>query len=92
MNRDNPDGLGDYELTDSQSNPAKPCPSNYYVQARVVGTSKLYNSQNEIATDLGQVVRFVVNKNSRYGVGMYCQNGDNKVPCKDYEARFCCGK
>lgn len=90
MDRDNPSGVGDYEVTDSQTNPTKPCPTNYYVQARVSGTSTLYNSPDEIKTDLGQVVYFVVNANQQYGVGMYCKNADNTETCKDYEARFCC--
>ena len=93
MDRDNPSGVGDYEVTDSQTNLTKPCPcpTNYYVQARVSGTSKLYNSPNEIRTDLGQVVHFVVNANQQYGVGMFCNNAQNTEQCKDYEARFCCG-
>ena len=96
MNRDNEYGVGDYEITEAQNNPTKPCPSNYYVQARVVGTSKVYNSPDEIKTDLGQVVWFVVNATQQYGVGMYCKNADNPPvsppKCKNYEARFCCGK
>ena len=94
MDRDDPGGVGDYELTadDGLGNPTKPCPCNYYVQARVKGTIKVYNSPDEIKTDLGQVVGFVVNANQTYGAGMYCKNADNTVACKDYETRFCCGK
>ena len=93
MDRDDPSGVGDYELTadDGLGNPVKPCPCNYYVQARVKGNSTIYNSPDEIKTDLGQVVGFVVNAQEQYGVGMYCKNAENTVPCQDYEARFCCG-
>ena len=92
MDRDNPSGVGDYEVTDSSSNPQKPCPI-YYVQAMKVGDpSVLYNSAEEIKFKLNQVVHFVVNRYQALGVGMYCVNSENPAGCFDYKARFCCGK
>jgi hypothetical protein len=83
--------MGDYEVTDAATNPAKPCPGNYYVQARLVGTTLIFNSAQEVLAQTGNIVNFVVNASSPLGVGMYCENAVNNNLCKNYEARFCCG-
>jgi hypothetical protein len=91
FNRDLPGGIGDYEVTDATTNPAKPCPGNYYVQALLVGTTLIFNSAQEVLTKTGNIVNFVVNASSALGVGMYCENGVSNNQCKNFEARFCCG-
>ena len=93
MNRDNQYGVGDYEVTDSSTNPTKPC-SIYYVQAmKNSGASIIFNSPDEIKFSLNQTVHFVVNRNLALGVGMYCVNAENtgNGGCLDYKVRFCCG-
>ena len=90
MNRDDPSGVGDYEITDANDNPAKP--AKYMVQAQQVGYAPIYNSALEVRTALGQNVTYVVNSFVQYGVGMYCRNDQNGNNCMDYQARFCCGK
>jgi len=94
MNRDDPSATGDWEITDNLTNPAKPC-NIYYVQARRVGIpSIVYNSADEIKSNLNQVVRFVVNRYKALQVGMVCINTENTATggCFNYEIRFCCGK
>ena len=90
MNRDDPSGVGDYEITDANDNPPKP--AKYMVQAQQVDYTPVYNSALEVRTALGQNVTFVVNSFVQYGVGMYCRNDQNGNNCMDYQARFCCGK
>jgi hypothetical protein len=92
FNRDLPGGVGDYEVTDTVTNPTKPCPSNYVVQTRVTGTTQIFNSPQEVLTKTGQKVKFVVNAYQPLGVGMYCANADNSQGCLNFEARFCCGE
>ena len=90
MNRDDPSGVGDYEITDANDNPPKP--AKYMVQAQQVDYAPVYNSALEVRTALGQNVTFVVNSFVQYGAGMYCKNELNGNNCLNYQARFCCGK
>ena len=102
MDRDNPSGVGDYEVTDSSTLPQylPPCRSNYYVQAQVIGpngpTGPIYNSADEVKCYLNQNVHFVVNRCLTYGIGMWCKNAENPPyppdNCLDYRVRFCCGE
>ena len=96
MDRDEPTGVGDYEITDNITDPVKPC--KYVVQARLKCQNSTYNSPQEVKARLGQNVTFVVNSyQPLLGVGMYCRNEDQNGTlcphgCMDYEARFCQGK
>jgi hypothetical protein len=54
MNRDTNTGVGDYEVTDTLTNPPKPCLA-YYVQARKNNdASIIYNSPEEVKFKLNQ--------------------------------------
>ncbi len=55
MNRDNNGGVGDYEVTDSLTNPTKPC-LQFYVQARKNNDAGgiIYNSPEEVKFKLNQ--------------------------------------
>ena len=98
MNRDSPSGVGDYEITDPNTSACylPTCPNNYYVQAQVIGLPTIYNSAEEVKSNLNQVVHFVLNRYMTPGIGMYCRNDENinaaAYGCRDYRVRFCCGE
>jgi hypothetical protein len=98
MDRDDQYGVGDYEtIQDNTTLPIylPPCLDNFYVQAQRVDYPTIYNSAEEIKSNLNQNVHFVVDHYSQYqvGNGMWCKNDENAPSgCFDYQVRFCCGE